>query len=474
MARVNTYPTKTPEAADYIYVDAVSGDPNGATITVDGMFDYVKNSGDVILADGTVAMTGNLDLGNNDIDNASWLILNEEAGLGPRVRWFEKTSGVANQRAYQMVAGGDELAIHALDDVGGFLNSIIRLPHSGGLILEGELNAAGEKFSNVGSIEMGDGQVDTTLTRSSAGVLAVEGTPLMQADGSVAMTGNLDMGTGNITNVGTVDGRDVSVDGTKLDTIATGAQTGDFLADGTVAMTGNMSLGSNDINSVNLLNKPVGFLGEGGTALDHTVMASTVLNTAFESGGVTSPLMVNDIAYLRTREDGLVTITTSGAGTFSGDPDDIFRPNGSFYSVNGVANTDTITIEITLPTSRQYQYGQNIGIAFGADFFEAKDITIDYDQGAGWVNVVSNKSPIGASYQTKANGEATALQKIRYTLTNLGGSVRIAHCWMASYNSEATPNLFISGEDAKSIVALTQAEYDALTPVATTLYLITG
>jgi hypothetical protein len=41
--------------------------------------------------------------------------------------------------------------------------------------------------------------------------------------GTRAMTGALNMGTNNITSVGTVDGRDVSVDGTKLDGIEAGA-----------------------------------------------------------------------------------------------------------------------------------------------------------------------------------------------------------------------------------------------------------
>jgi len=39
----------------------------------------------------------------------------------------------------------------------------------------------------------------------------------LSIDGSIAMTGGLDMGANNVTNVGTVDGRDVSVDGTLLD-----------------------------------------------------------------------------------------------------------------------------------------------------------------------------------------------------------------------------------------------------------------
>ena len=42
-------------------------------------------------------------------------------------------------------------------------------------------------------------------------------------DGTRPMTGALDMGSSNITNVGTVDGRNVSVDGTKIDGIEAGA-----------------------------------------------------------------------------------------------------------------------------------------------------------------------------------------------------------------------------------------------------------
>lgn len=46
-------------------------------------------------------------------------------------------------------------------------------------------------------------------------------------DGSAAMTGDLDMGGNAVTNVGNVDGRDVSADGTKLDGIEAGADVTD-------------------------------------------------------------------------------------------------------------------------------------------------------------------------------------------------------------------------------------------------------
>lgn len=58
--------------------------------------------------------------------------------------------------------------------------------------------------------------------------------------GTRAMTGNLNMGTRNITNVGTVDGRDVSVDGAKLDTLPSAA----LAANGTYNLSVNSGVAS--------------------------------------------------------------------------------------------------------------------------------------------------------------------------------------------------------------------------------------
>lgn len=52
-------------------------------------------------------------------------------------------------------------------------------------------------------------------------------TQYLLVNGTRAMTGDLDMGGQDVSNVGTVDGRDVSADGTKLDTIETNADVTD-------------------------------------------------------------------------------------------------------------------------------------------------------------------------------------------------------------------------------------------------------
>lgn len=88
-------------------------------------------------------------------------------------------------------------------------------------------NTPGVRFRDT---DTGDQYIDWRELRSSAaggtalgdhGLLAGLGDDdhpqYVRVDGTRAMTGALDMGTNNITNVGTVDGRDVSVDGTTQD-----------------------------------------------------------------------------------------------------------------------------------------------------------------------------------------------------------------------------------------------------------------
>ncbi len=76
------------------------------------------------------------------------------------------------------------------------------------------------------------GQKFTPTEVSDHGNLAGLGdddhTQYLRADGSRAMSDDLNMGANAITNVGNVDGRDVSVDGTKLDGIEAGAEENDL------------------------------------------------------------------------------------------------------------------------------------------------------------------------------------------------------------------------------------------------------
>lgn len=66
-------------------------------------------------------------------------------------------------------------------------------------------------------------------------------------NGSQAMTGNLNMGANNIVTTGLVDGRDVSVDGTKLDTIETGATADQLASEVPVTPVGNLA--SNNVQA---------------------------------------------------------------------------------------------------------------------------------------------------------------------------------------------------------------------------------
>ena len=157
--------------------------------------------------------------------------------------------------------------------------------------------AAGDVTLNV---DAGTGANQIVQLDGSSRLPAVDGSQLtnvvgtdntkLPLDGSSAMTGSLDMGAQNITNVGTVDGVDVSVLNTAVSSLSTddvseganlyftdtrartaavvdstagsetnqapsvaamksyvtaNAGTGDFLANGTVAMTGDLDFGNN-------------------------------------------------------------------------------------------------------------------------------------------------------------------------------------------------------------------------------------
>jgi hypothetical protein len=115
------------------------------------------------------------------------------------------------------------------------------------------------------AIEGTDTGAAVTIEASSATgqvALAVNNTTRLAVTSTgVTVTGALNMGSGNITSVGTVDGRDVSVDGAKLDGIEAGADVTDaanvaaagaLMADGSVPATGDLDMDGNSILNVSL------------------------------------------------------------------------------------------------------------------------------------------------------------------------------------------------------------------------------
>lgn len=99
--------------------------------------------------------------------------------------------------------------------------------------------------------------------------------------GSQAMTGNLNMGNNNVTNVNLVDGRDVSVDGAKLDGIEPGATADQIASEVPVTPVGNISstdvqsalaeLDSEKVPTTRQVNAGTGLTGGGDLSANRTI-----------------------------------------------------------------------------------------------------------------------------------------------------------------------------------------------------------
>lgn len=114
--------------------------------------------------------------------------------------------------------------------------------------------------------------------------------------GVQAMAGNLDMGGNNVTNVNLVDGRDVSVDGTKLDGIEAGATADQIASEVPVTPVGDISstdvqsalaeLDSEKVPKTTQINAGAGLSGGGDLSTSRTISMPNV-GTANTYGSAT-------------------------------------------------------------------------------------------------------------------------------------------------------------------------------------------
>ena len=121
-----------------------------------------------------------------------------------------------------------------------------------------ETNAAASETAAASS-ETAAGVSETNAAASAAAALVSENNAAATlalaffTDGSKAMTGHADFGGFNLTNVGTVDGRNVATDGTKLDGIAAGAEVN--TVDSVNTQTGAVVLHADHISDATTTNK---------------------------------------------------------------------------------------------------------------------------------------------------------------------------------------------------------------------------
>ncbi len=152
-------------------------------------------------------------------------------------------------------------------------------------------------------------------------LMGAVGGPYLPLDGSVAMTGALDMGTFAITNVGNVDGRDVSADGTTLDTHVGDLTIHRAINDAGVATT---DLWSADKISTELA-------GKAGTGHSHTWLSLTDTVGAFGSAG--------DVVVVNGSANGLEFATPSSINAV----DSVFGRTGVVVAQNGDYTASNIT-----------------------------------------------------------------------------------------------------------------------------------
>lgn len=121
-------------------------------------------------------------------------------------------------------------------------------------------------------------------------------------DGTRPMTGNLDAGGNSVTNVSLVDGRDPSVDGTKLDTIATGAEVNPVQVDAGEKTAGTetaeRSFSPDDVKDMVVAHAP-----GGGDMLAATYDPGTVAGDAFDMDNMADG--VNKLAMLAAERSKL-------------------------------------------------------------------------------------------------------------------------------------------------------------------------
>ena len=230
------------------------------------------------------------------------------------IRWDQ--AGAEDVEAGRVPDGADATAIH--DNVAGEINSIAlkSSPVSGDLILiEDSADTNNKKRITVGSLPGGGGgnawsdPVDANIIPDADSTRTIGS----GAARFVNFFGDAADIAGNITVTGTVDGRDVSVDGTKLDGVEAGADVTDatnVAAAGAAMDGGAFHDGFSDYsNNQHVPSAAVAFFDGGGSDIPANKQVSVYCPVA---GTVT-------IASLRSPQTGSVTVTVARA-TFANFP----------------------------------------------------------------------------------------------------------------------------------------------------------
>lgn len=246
--------------------------------------------------------------------------------------------------------------------------------------------------------------------------------------------------TGNITVSGTVDGRDLATDGTKLDGVEASADVTDTanvtaagaLMDSEVTNLAQVkAFDSSDYATAaqgttadNALPKAGGtmtgnLIGTQATASQSwTELSRFFANPAAENGEQTDIRLINDLAGLnKWGTETLTDIVTSHQGTTARTTlgDAAYDGTSSTINLYQNANGDPNVILLELP--HELEYSCWVGIVFGATNWRSKSVKIETFRNGAWQTECDlTNQPDHIIARQVANNGAQGVTKIRYTL----------------------------------------------------------
>lgn len=211
-------------------------------------------------------------------------------------------------------------------------------------------------------------------------------TQYLLVDGTRSMSGNLDLGTNNIINVGTVDGRDVSVDGSTLDSHIADASI-HFTAD-SLGLDGyalDSDLQAHITNTNNPHGTDVGNLGSGTLVELNSIITDATLD---DSSDPRTPT-----AHASTHENGgSDEIEISALGTSEVDTALVLKPDGAGGVLWATDNNTSVDLDGYVFEDRELIAGA--GLVGGGDL--SADRTFDVVANAdGSIVVNANDIQIG-------------------------------------------------------------------------------
>ncbi len=353
-----------------------------------------------VVEDTTPQLGGNLDVNGNQIQ-------------------LDQTSGVA---------------IKTVSDLSSADLTLLQASHNNSAGYGFNINYMGSRSGNANSFALEMHNQDGTN---------VEAITVYQ-DGKVGInntvpTAPLDV-TGNIVVSGTVDGRDLATDGTKLDGIEASADVTDAtnvtaagaLMDSEVTNLAQVkAFASSDYATAAQGTTADAALPKAGgtmtgdltgtqatTSVSWTVLERFFANPAAEAGEQTDVRIINDLAgFNKWGTETLTNIVTShqGSTALTTLGDNAYDGTSSTRSIYQNASGDANVILLELPSSLTYSCW--VGIVFGSTSFLAKSVKIEtYRNGAYQTECdLTNQTEVIVARRV-ANNDANGVTKIRITL----------------------------------------------------------